>query len=96
LIALLLKHATDSTVPLADGLTTTLSLVAQWMLTRKLLENWWVWIMADVLYVGLYLYKGLNLTAVLYGVFLGLCVLGLRTWRRSLVDDSSEAVLVAA
>ena len=84
-MALLLNGLTDSTVPWADGLTTTLSLVAQWMLTRKLLENWWVWIVADVLYVGLYIYKDLYVTAVLYGVFLVLCVLGLRAWRRVLI-----------
>ncbi len=86
-MALLLSRLTNSTVPWADGLTTALSLVAQWMLTRKLLENWWVWIVADVLYVGLYIYKELYLTAVLYAVFLVLCVLGLRAWRRVFIAD---------
>jgi nicotinamide mononucleotide transporter len=94
-LAILLRSVTDSTVPLADGLTTTLSLVAQWMLTRKLLENWWVWIVADVLYVGLYIYKDLRLTAVLYAVFLVLCVLGLRAWRRVMPAEAETPAALA-
>jgi len=95
-MALLLRRFTDSTVPWADGLTTSLSLVAQWMLTRKLLENWWVWIVADVLYVGLYTYMELYLTAVLYAVFLVLCVLGLRAWRRVITADAQRLPELAA
>lgn len=79
----LLTSHTDSTVPVADGLTTSLSVVAQLMLNRKWLANWYVWITADVLYVGLYSYKGLYLTAVLYAGFIGLCLLGLRSWRQA-------------
>lgn len=74
---------TDSTVPFWDGLTTALSLGAQWLLNRKHVANWYLWIAADVLYVALYAYKDLHLTAVLYAGFLGLCVVGLRQWQRS-------------
>lgn len=91
----LLSRRTDSTVPLGDALTTALSLVAQVMLNRKWIGNWVVWIVADVLYVGLYASKGLWLTAALYAGFIGLCVVGLRTWRRALRgDDPASAVLV--
>jgi nicotinamide mononucleotide transporter len=64
------------------GLTTT-SLVAQWMMTRKILENWVLWILADVVYVPMFIYKDLYVTAGLYAMFLVLAVMGLRHWRRS-------------
>ncbi|WP_460468510.1 nicotinamide riboside transporter PnuC [Calidifontibacter terrae] len=79
---LLLTRNTDSTVPVWDALTTSLSLVAQLMLNRKWIGNWLLWILADLIYVPLYLHKGLTLTAVLYVGFLGLCVTGLLQWRR--------------
>lgn len=82
-----LEAATDSTVALGDALTTVLSLAATYLLSRKRLESWWFWIVADVLYVGLYWHKDLHLTAVLYAGFLGLCVAGLTSWRRSVRSD---------
>ena len=60
-------------MPLWDGLTTALSLAAQFLLTRKIIENWYLWIAADLIYVPLYLSRDLNLTALTYVVFLGLC-----------------------
>lgn len=77
----LLTSFTDSTVAGWDAVTTTMSLVAQLMLSRKWIGNWVVWIVADVIYIGLYASKGLWLTSVLYAVFLTLCVIGLRQWR---------------
>ncbi|HKW09253.1 MAG TPA: nicotinamide riboside transporter PnuC [Gemmatimonadaceae bacterium] len=70
-------------LPYLDAGLTTISLVAQWMMTRKILENWVLWIVADVVYVPMYVYKGLPVTAALYAVFLVLAVIGLRSWRRS-------------
>jgi nicotinamide mononucleotide transporter len=67
-----------------DSALTSASLVAQWMMTRKLLENWALWIAVDVAYVGMFIYKGLCVTAVLYAVFLGLAVRGWIDWRRSM------------
>ena len=91
----LLSRHTDSTVPVGDALTTALSLVAQVMLNRKWIGNWLVWIVADVLYVALYASKGLWLTAVLYAGFIGLCLLGLRTWRRALGGADAEPAVSA-
>jgi nicotinamide mononucleotide transporter len=81
----LLKTQLGSQVPSADAITTALSLVATYGQCRKLVENWWFWIVADVIYVPLYAYKHLYLTTVLYVVFLGLSILGLIAWRRDLL-----------
>lgn len=81
---LVLRRWTDSTVPAWDGVTTAMSLAAQWLMSRRVIENWWLWIAVDLLYVPLYVYKGLWVTAGLYALFLALCVLGLVDWRREL------------
>ncbi|MFE0038790.1 nicotinamide riboside transporter PnuC [Streptomyces sp. NPDC059015] len=83
-LTLLLDRATDSDVPFWDALTTALSLTATYGQCRKRLESWWLWIAADVVYVPLYVYKELYLTALLYIGFMTLCVLGLRHWSRDL------------
>ena len=80
ILSTFLDNFTDTDVPHADGFLTAGSLVGQLLLARKKVENWHVWIAVDILYVGLYLYKGLTLTAVLYGVFVLLAIAGLRTW----------------
>lgn len=71
-------------VPWTDAALTAASLVAQWMMTRKLVENWLVWVAVDVVYVPLLAYKGLYAFAGLYAVFLGLAVKGYVDWRRDL------------
>jgi nicotinamide mononucleotide transporter len=83
-LGLFLAYRTDAALPFWDAGTTAFSLVAQWMTTRKWLENWLVWIVVDVVYVGMYLSQRLHATAGLYAVFLVLAVLGFREWRRSL------------
>lgn len=83
-------------MPIADSVTTVLSLLATYGQARKLLESWWLWIAADLIYVPLYVSKGLNLTAVLYAVFLVLCVIGLRRWQSDLKASQTDVVAVAA
>ncbi|MEO7454714.1 MAG: nicotinamide riboside transporter PnuC [Gemmatimonadaceae bacterium] len=83
-LGLFLRSTTDAALPFMDASLSTTSLVAQWMMTRKKLENWIVWIAVDVLYVGMFVYKQLNITAVLYAVFLVLAVRGYIDWRRSM------------
>ena len=79
-----LARFTDSTVPAWDGLTTALSLAATYGQAKKYVESWWIWILADLVYIPLYVYKDLKLTALLYLVFLLLCIVGLRNWERTL------------
>ena len=90
-LASVLHKFTDSQVPFADGVTTALSLTAQYMLSRKLLENWWVWMTADVIYIVLYCYKALYLTGILYAVFFAMCILGYIGWRKSLAGLRQKA-----
>jgi nicotinamide mononucleotide transporter len=79
-----LKQLTDTDVAYWDATTTTLSLIAQYLLARKLIENWWVWIVVNGLYIGIYLYKGLYLTSGLQVVFILLSVMGYLEWRKTL------------
>ncbi|MFG3043685.1 nicotinamide riboside transporter PnuC [Streptomyces sp. NPDC048241] len=79
----LLTRAHDS-APFWDALTTALSLAAQWLLNAKQIENWYFWIAADLVYIPLYFSKGLDLTGIVYVLFLAMCLVGWRSWRREL------------
>ena len=78
----ILLGAVHDIAPFWDALTTCLSLVAQALLNWKKLENWYFWIAADAIYVPLYVVKRLDLTAIVYVLFLSMCFLGLRQWRQ--------------
>ena len=79
-----LARYTDASLPYLDAALVGASLVAQWMSTRKLLENWLVWIVADIVYIGMYVYKRLYPTAALYAVFTALAIWGYVQWKQSL------------
>lgn len=83
LMGLFLNRFTDTDVPYADGFCTAMSFIAQFLMTRKVLQNWILWIIADICYVPLYLYKDLNLTALLYILFLVIAVMGYLEWRKT-------------
>ncbi|WP_033438202.1 nicotinamide riboside transporter PnuC [Saccharothrix sp. NRRL B-16314] len=95
LLVWVLTSFTTSTVPWPDSVTTVLSLLATWGQTRKKVECWWLWIAADVIYVPLYAYKDLWLTAILYVGFMALCVLGLRNWTKALREDERDELVAA-
>jgi nicotinamide mononucleotide transporter len=76
----LLQHITDSDVPYLDALPTAGSLVGQWLLGRKWVENWPCWLLVNVISMGLFAYKQLWLTVILYGIFAVLSVMGWRAW----------------
>lgn len=70
-------------LPLLDAALTSTSLVAQYMMTRKYVEHWILWIIVDVVYVGLFFSRDLRLTSVLYAVYLALAIFGYLQWKRS-------------
>lgn len=84
LLGYILREFTDSSVPWADAFTTGLSVVAMWMLARKYVEQWLVWILADIGCAALYFYKGLYFTGGLYGVYAVIAWFGYRRWSSEL------------
>ena len=81
---LFLKTFTDTDVPWWDAFPTAVSLVGQFLLGRKYIENWAVWIVGQRCQRGLFAYKGLWLTVALYAVFIALSFVGWRAWKRRL------------
>jgi nicotinamide mononucleotide transporter len=71
---------TDAALPYWDAGTTAFSLVGQWLTARKAIECWPVWIVVDVVYIGIYVVKDLHLTALLYAIFIGLALYGWWEW----------------
>lgn len=82
ILMMLLKYYAHSQVPLLDATTTVLSVVAQWFLCRKFMENWLLWSVVDSIYIGLYAYKGLDFHAIMSFVYLLLAVMGYVNWLR--------------
>ncbi len=81
-LAMFLDLRTDSDVPWFDAFPTAASLVGQWLLGRKYVENWPVWLVVNLVSVALFAFKGLWLTVLLYAVFVVLSAAGWRAWRR--------------
>lgn len=83
-----LSNYTDSNVPVIDSLTSSIFIVAMWLMARKKIENWIYWIIGNVISIPLYFYKDLALTSVQFTVFLVLAVLGFLEWRQKLLRSS--------
>jgi nicotinamide mononucleotide transporter len=75
---------TSSDVPTIDALLTGASLIATYMSAKRWIENWIIWAISDLTYIGLYIYKQLYLTALLYGIFIILCILGWKQWSKQI------------
>ncbi len=84
-IAFILVNYTDSDIPYWDAFTTAFSITATWMLARKFIEHWIIWIVVDLVSAGLYIYKGLYPTTILFLVFTILAFVGYFEWRKDLV-----------
>ena len=87
-IAWILINFTDSNVPWLDSFTTALSIVGMWMLARKYVEQWWAWIGVDAVSTGLYIYKGLDFTAALYGLYTIIAIFGYFKWKKMVKQEA--------
>jgi nicotinamide mononucleotide transporter len=87
ILGYVLDHFTDSPIPYWDALTTAGSIVATWMLTRKIIEHWIIWVFVDIISLGLYVYRGLYPTAILFTLYTIMAVIGYYSWKRSLKMD---------
>jgi len=85
----LAQYTTDS-APWMDANTTAMSVVAQYLLSVRRIENWVLWIVTDVIQIGLYAWKGLYPTTILYALFLVISIFGLLAWRRQIVPTATE------
>jgi nicotinamide mononucleotide transporter len=92
----LLLRATHDVAPFWDAVTTCLSLAAQWLLNGKRIENWMFWIAADCVYIPLYVVKRLDLTAIVYVMFLMMCFAGILAWRRALETEQDDDAKVGS
>lgn len=81
---IVLAKFTDSTIPKSDALVGALSIIGTWMLARKFIENWLVWIAADGLCVGLYIYKGLYPTVILFIIYTVMAWVGYQQWKKTM------------
>jgi nicotinamide mononucleotide transporter len=88
LISYILVNFTDSEIPYWDAFTTAASFVATWMLARKLIEHWIIWVIVDTVSLGLYIYKGLYPTVILFAVYTLLAILGYVAWKKQLIEKS--------
>lgn len=89
LISYILIHFTNSTVPLTDAFTTALSIVGMYMLARKYIEQWCVWLVVDVASSALYIYKELYFTAALYALYAIIAIFGYRKWKQLMNNENS-------
>lgn len=91
-----LQHHTDAALPHWDAFTTAGSLAGQFLLIRKRLENWFIWIVVDIIYVPILWYKQLYPTSALYALYLALAVYGYVEWRRALRKSAVQTASLAA
>jgi len=84
IISFILINFTDSDIPYWDAFTTAASIIATWMLAQKKLEHWIIWVIVDIISLGLYLYKGLYATVFLFAVYTILAFIGYSQWKKDL------------
>lgn len=92
-LAFILRHYTDDTLPLLDATITICSIVGQILLCYRKVENWYFWILTNVVSIQAYLLKGIYLTALLYVLFLILACKGLHSWKKASLSGSEKPLI---
>ncbi|MCF6242255.1 MAG: nicotinamide riboside transporter PnuC [Bacteroidales bacterium] len=87
IISQFLINYTDSQIPYWDAFTTAASITATWMLAKKYIEHWLIWIVVDLVSTGLYVYKNLYFTVFLYAVYTSMAVVGYLQWKKSMLNE---------
>ncbi len=85
---------TNSTVPMLDAFTNALSFVGLWALARKYIEQWFFWILVDVVCCVLYVQKGIPFKAGLYGLYVVIAIAGYMKWKKMMTEENSKTKLV--
>jgi nicotinamide mononucleotide transporter len=84
------EQNTNASLPYWDALATSLSFAAQYLLAEKKIENWLVWIDVNIIYIGIYVYKGLNLYAILFFIYLVMAIIGYFRWQNHLLQHEQD------
>lgn len=92
IIYYILVKFTDSPLPAWDSFTTALSIVATFMLAHKIIEQWWVWVLVNIVSLGLYIYKELYLTAFLFVVYAAMAIIGYIEWKKSMIAEEKVKI----
>jgi nicotinamide mononucleotide transporter len=87
LLGFVLHKLTDASLPYVDSFLAVLSMAAQWMMARKYIENWILWIVVNIGSIGMYGFKGLYFTMFLFAVYFGLAIFGYVEWKKSLTTE---------
>lgn len=90
-IAFILVRFTDSPVPYGDSFTTALSILGMWLLAHKYLEQWWFWVAVNIVSCGLYLWKGLHTTSILFAIYSVISVFGYFKWKKMMLNQATIA-----
>lgn len=87
ILGYMMQLNTDASFPYADAFTTVASLVAQYLMIKKVLGSWLFWIVVDIVAIGIYAYKGLYFTTILYAVFLVMAIIGYFEWKKAYQEE---------
>jgi len=90
LMVFVLKNFTDSPVPYGDAFVTSLSITATWMLARKLIEQWWIWVVVNLVSLVLFIWKGLYPTSILFFFYFTMAVVGYFEWKKEILSEKRQ------